>query len=310
MAGTAGKYPRWANSTADPAHQPSRLGHSGRVAITPPDPPPPGGPAAGGPGSGVAGGPGSGVAGSGVAASGEAATSPPWRTAAFVVGVVAVAVLTIVLAAAARDRGHGPSDTRAISVAADSARTVDLQAPPGQLNIVAAQTSQVTLAGPVHWTGRYAVLVTGPRLADGVLHLAYRCAAHSPCTGRLRLVVPQHCGIVLRQPSGHVIATGLAGPLRISARSADISATALRSPSLATSITSGHLSAWFISPPGRLALTLVSAQATLHLPATVPYRVSQQVTAGYVHVGIPHASNADRTIAARISSGELELLSR
>jgi hypothetical protein len=189
-------------------------------------------------------------------------------------------------------------------------RTVDLQGPPGQLNVVAAQTSRVTLSGPVHWTGRHAVIVTGPRLADGVLHLAYRCAAQSPCTGRLRLVVPRRCGIVLRQPSGHVIVTGLAGPLRISARSVDIRAAGLRSPSLAATLTSGHLSAWFVSPPGRVGLTLVSAQATLHLPATVPYRVGQQVTSGYVHAGIPQASNADRTITARIDSGELELLSR
>jgi hypothetical protein len=258
------------------------------VAVTPPDPPPPGGPAA----------------------SGNAAASPPWRTAAFVVGVVAVVVLTLALAAAARNRGHGPGDTRTVSVAADSVRTVDLQAPPGQLNVVAAQTSRVTLSGPVHWTGRYAVVVAGPRLADGVLHLAYRCAAHSPCTGRLRLVVPQRCGIVLRQPSGHVVMTGLAGPLRISVRSVDVSATGLRSPSLAASIASGHLSAWFVSPPGRVGLTLVSAQATLHLPATVPYRVSQQVTSGYVHAGVPQASNAGRSIAVRIDSGELELLSR
>jgi hypothetical protein len=227
-----------------------------------------------------------------------------------VVGVVAVVVLTIVLAAAARNRGHGPSGTRTVSVAADSVRTVDLQGPPGQLNILAAQTSRVTLSGQVHWTGRSAVIVNGPRLIDGVLHLGYRCAAHSPCTGRLRLVVPQHCGIVLRQPSGHVIATGLAGPLRISARSVDISATGLRSPSLAAAVTSGHLRAWFVSPPGRVGLTLVSAQATLHLPATVPYRISPQVTSGYVRAGVPQASNADRTITARINSGELELLSR
>lgn len=261
------------------------------MAITPPDPAPRG-PAAGDPGSG------------------GAAASPPWRTAAFVAGVVGVVVLTLVLAAAARSRGHGPGDTRTVSVATDSVRTVDLQGPPGQLTIVTAPTSRVTLSGPVHWTGRHAVAVTGPRLAGGVLHLAYRCAARSPCTGRLRLVVPRHCGVVLHQPSGHVIVTGLAGPLRISARSVDISATGLRSPSLAASITSGHLSAWFLAPPGRVGLTLVSAQAAVHLPATVRYRVSQQVTSGYVHAGIPQAGHADRTITARINSGELELLSR
>ena len=237
-----------------------------------------------------------------------AAPRPPWHVAVFVLAVVAVVVLTIVLAAAARDRG--PGDTRNVSVAADSVRTVDIQGPPGQLTITAVRTSRVTLSGPVHWTGRSAVIVNGPRLVDGVLHLAYRCATHSPCTGHLRLVVPRHCGIALAQPSGHVIVTGLAGPLRITARSADISAAALRSPSLVASITSGHLSAWFVSPPGRLGLTLVSAQATVHLPADAAYRVSQQVTSGYLHAGIPQASTAKRTITARIDSGELELLTR
>jgi hypothetical protein len=225
-----------------------------------------------------------------------------------VLGVVAVVVLTIVLAAAARDRGQEPSATRIVSVSADSVRTVELQGPPGHLRIDAVRTSRVTLAGPVHWTGRSGVIVTGPRLAGGVLHLAYRCAAHSPCTGRLRLVVPQRCGIVLRQPSGHVTVSGLAGPLWISARSVDVSAAGLRSPSLAATITSGHLSAAFASPPRRVNVTLISAQATLHLPARAAYRLSQQVTSGYVHAGIPQAGDAGRTITARIDNGELELL--
>jgi hypothetical protein len=225
-----------------------------------------------------------------------------------VLGAVAVVVLTIVLAAAARDRGQGPTATRTVSVSADSVRTVELQGPPGHLSIDAVRTSRVTLSGPVHWTGRSGVIVTGPRLAGGVLHLAYRCAALSPCTGRLRLVVPQRCGIVLRQPSGHVTVSGLAGPLWIRARSVDVSAAGLRSPSLAATITSGHLSAAFASPPRRVNVTLISAQATLHLPARAAYRLSQQVTSGYVHAGIPQAGNAGRTITARIDNGELELL--
>ena len=166
----------------------------------------------------------------GPGAAAAAPPRPPWRVAVFVLAVVAVVLLTIVLAAAARDRAHGPSATRVISVAAGSVRTVDLQAPPGQLSIEAARTGRVTLSGPVHWTGPSAVIVDGPRLTDGVLHLAYRCAAHSPCTG--------------------------------------------------------------------------------HLPSSVAYRVSQQVTSGYVNAGIPQASGAGRTITARVDSGEVELLSR
>ena len=228
----------------------------------------------------------------------------------FVVAVVAVVLLTIVLAAAARDRGQGPSATRVVSVAADSVRTVDLQAPPGQLSIDAARTGRVTLSGPVHWTGPSAVIVDGPRLTDGVLHLAYRCAAHSPCTGRLRLVVPQHCGIALRQPSGHVTVTGLAGPLRISVRSVDISAAGLRSPQ-----PDGvdHL-----GPPERLVRVPArpgQPRARLragHRAPAVGCRLPGQ-PAGHLGIrqgGHPQASDAGRTITARVDSGELELLSR
>ena len=40
------------------------------------------------------------------------------------------------------------------------------------------------------------------------------------------------------------------------------------------------------------------------------YRLSQQVTSGYLRAGIPQASDATRVIRARIDSGELELLPR
>ena len=57
-------------------------------------------------------------------------------------------------------------------------------------------------------------------------------------------------------------------------------------------------------------MTLISAQATLRLPANADYAVRRDVTAGYVHVGIPQYAGASRTISARIDSGELELLPR
>jgi hypothetical protein len=175
---------------------------------------------------------------------------------------------------------------------------------------VGADTGQVRLTGQLDWT-RHAPVVVDRRTDGGrVLSLSYRCAAASPCTGTFRLVVPRHTAVVLRQPSGHVIMSGLAGPLRITARSVDISATGLRSPSLVAAITSGHLGATFAAAPRQVGITLTSAQATLWLPASAAYAVSQQVTAGYVHVGIPQAAASARTVTATVSSGELELLGR
>ena len=115
---------------------------------------------------------------------------------------------------------------------------------------------------------------------------------------------------MLYQPAGHVLLAGLAGALRITARNADVQAAGLRSPALMASVTSGHLSATFASPPGRVAVTLASAQATLRLPANVSYRLDQQVTSGYLNAGIPLATGATRVISARVDSGELELLPR
>ena len=120
-------------------------------------------------------------------------------------------------------------------------------------------------------------------------------------------MLPERTGLVLDQPSGHVLIYRLAGRLRITARSVNISASALRSPVLTAVITSGHLSATFLSPPRQLGVTLLSAQATVRLPAGSGYRLSQQVSSGYLRAGIPQSARASRTITARVTAGELDL---
>ncbi len=44
----------------------------------------------------------------------------------------------------------------------------------------------------------------GARTDSGVLYLASRCAAGSPCTENYRLAVPARTAVVLNQTSGHV----------------------------------------------------------------------------------------------------------
>ena len=231
-------------------------------------------------------------------------TPPPWWawfTAAVVLGTVLVAVLVA--------RGRGSPGSVSVSVSAAPVSTVVFDGPPGQLSIAgAARGRPVTLTGQVHWVpGHRAAVATGPRQSGHVLRLGYRCAAGSPCTGHLRLVLPGRTALVLTQASGHVVMYRLAGRLRIIARSTDVSASALRSPALTAVITSGHLSATFASPPRQLAVTLLSAQATVRLPAGSGYRLSQQVSSGYLHAGIRQSAQASRTISARVTAGELDL---
>jgi hypothetical protein len=243
--------------------------------------------------------------------------SPRRRTVALALAAAAfVAVVATVAASAGGGTPAGSGNlsgggaSHAVSVIARPAATVELLAAPGQVTIDGSAAGAVTLTGELHWSGHAPIATTRLNRIAGVLLLSYRCAAASPCTGNYRLVVPWRTAVVLRQPSGHVIISHLDGPLRITARSADISATGLRSESLRAAITSGHMSATFVTAPRHVALTLISAQATLRLPASAHYAISEQVTAGYVHAGIPQAARAAHTIAVRIDSGELELLSR
>ena len=199
--------------------------------------------------------------------------------------------------------------SRVISVVSGPAATVELNAAPGQVTIVGSATGLVRLTGQLHWTGHAPIAATRLNRVAGVLQLSYRCATASPCAGNYLLVVPWRTAVVLRQPAGHVVISGLAGPLRITAHSVDISATGLRTPSLQVAISSGHMSAAFAAAPRHLAVSLTSAQATFRLPASPGYAISSRVTAGYLQVGIPQVASAAHTIAVRIDSGELALLS-
>jgi len=233
------------------------------------------------------------------------------RSTAVIVAIVAVvAVLIVALAVtqggAASAGSNGP--TRAVSVAAGPVATVDFQGVPGQLTLVGSSGSQVQLTGQLDWHSHAAAATETARTAGNVLHLTARCARRSPCTENYRLTVPAHTSVVLDQPSGHVTVSGLDSALRVTATSADISATGLRSPSLDATITSTHLSASFTGPARQIRLTLKSAQATIRLPGAARYLVSQQVTWGYLKVGIPQSASSSRHIEARLISSELELL--
>jgi hypothetical protein len=225
--------------------------------------------------------------------------------------VILAAAAAFLVAAAAPDAafhadGHGQDGMTRVSVSVGTVTELDLQAVPGQLSVSATESGRATLTGELDWARQAPAAVI--RRSGDRLSLSYRCARTSPCTANWRLVVPLHAAVVLRVPAGHVIVTGLAGSLRITADSADVSATGLACPQLAAVITSGHLGATFRAPPRQVAISLTSAQATVILPASVAYAVSDDVVRGYIRVAIPVSGSSARTVTARVVSGELELL--
>src|SRR6202167_5282858 len=73
----------------------------------------------------------------------------PWRSPAVVVGAVALLAVTVAatVSAASAHGSHGPGGTSTVSVSADSVRTVELQAVPGQLTIVGSATGRAGRSG-------------------------------------------------------------------------------------------------------------------------------------------------------------------
>ena len=257
----------------------------------------------------------------------ESADAPPsgrrlgrfglWATVA-IAGSVAVGVALTMgsppaagMPAGQTDPGSGGAQRPVQVTVGGGVGTIDFQGVPGQLAITGTGTRSgpVSLTGQVHGSGRAPVIETRVDRSASVLVVSIRCASAAPCTENLRLAVPAGTGATVRQPGGQVTVSGLSGPLSITAANADVSASGLSSPSLTAAITSGQLSATFTAAPDEVSVTLTSAQARLVLPAGVAYRVAQQVTSGYVNVGIPTAATATRTVTARINSGELDVQS-
>ena len=119
--------------------------------------------------------------------------------------------------------------------------------------------------------------------------------------------MPGDTAVVLSQPSGQVSLDGLAGPVRITAANINVTATGLRARSLTATITSGQLTASFAKPPSQVSVTLSSAHASIHLPASARYTVSTQVNSGNVQVGVPQAAHSAHQVTAQLVSSDLQL---
>jgi hypothetical protein len=229
---------------------------------------------------------------------------------------VAAVVASAAAAAALLTTGQRPTAgmltaravmTRAVLFTASRVASVDFQGVPGQLVIAGTGSGQLTLSGQVRANGTPSVETRLDR-ATGALTVSVRCPSAVACTQDLRLVVPGNASTTVRQPSGRVVATGLAGPLAVTAANAEVSVSGLRSDSLTAAITNGRLSAAFSVPPRQVAVSLASAQATIRLPASAAYRVTGKFSSGFLRVAVPQASDADRTVTVHVKSSELELL--
>jgi hypothetical protein len=187
------------------------------------------------------------------------------------------------------------------SIPAAGVDTVDVDGITGQVDIIATSASAVGDAGSSR-----ALLYR----FDASTHVLYlSCSDTAGCPAALyTLTIPEHMGLTLREVSGHSVLTGISGPVDITASCVDATATELDVPSFTAAITSGHLDASFSGVPPDVRLTVVSAQATLHLPGSSQYAVSQHTVSGDADVSVPQDSNSPDTVDLSITSGQVTVV--
>jgi hypothetical protein len=204
------------------------------------------------------------------------------------------------------------SDLRpqSVQVTASQVRTADIQGVRGNLAIAGSGTGAgpVTLSGSLNWIGQSPAVRAALDHATATLTVTITCAAGSPCTENLQLDVPSGTATSLRQSGGQITAENVAGPVSLITTGANITASGLRSPSLTAQLSSGQLTAAFSAPPIQVSVALDNAQATVRLPSSTGYQVTQQVSSGSADVKIPQASGTGHSVMVRLQSSELELL--
>ena len=186
------------------------------------------------------------------------------------------------------------------SFSAAGVSTVELDGFSGNITVTATATTQISDTAQSS-TPLYQL--------DKATHtLRLFCANGSCPSANYIITMPPHVGLILHQVSGQAQLIGISGPVDITASSANTMATGLQTPDFTAVITSGRLDASFATVPGKVSVSVVSAQADLHLPGTAHYAVAQQVDSGNVQVAVPQDPNSPDTVDATVTSGQINLL--
>ncbi|MEU3463964.1 DUF4097 family beta strand repeat-containing protein [Streptomyces sp. NPDC006733] len=149
----------------------------------------------------------------------------------------------------------------------------------------------------------------------GTRTLTVRCAVdggpYAPCAGELRLTVPSHTGLRLRQTSGDTLLTGLGGDLSLVTASDHLTATGLHPRRAALTVTSGSADIAFTAAPDHVAAQFTSASGVLRLPVTGAadgYAVTSSATSANVQVSVPRRDGSPHEVVVQAVSASASVV--
>ncbi|MFI5983159.1 DUF4097 family beta strand repeat-containing protein [Streptomyces sp. NPDC051555] len=192
----------------------------------------------------------------------------------------------------------------------------------GSIEVVPGNGPGVAVHRTVHYRGD-TVPRPDQRVMAGALTFTDDCGDGTSCYVDYRLEVPAAAKVKLGTSSGSIKVTGvaeadleassgsvradrIAGALRVSTSSGEITGTALGGPGAEVSSSSGDAHLDFTRAPSSVTAQASSGNVTLRVPGG-PYRVGVSTSSGDREVSVPTDAAAAARLTVTTSSGDVKI---
>jgi hypothetical protein len=209
-------------------------------------------------------------------------------------GVLLVLLVALAVAVAALHSVSGREDQTSLTAAGVQELVIGVHA--GRIELVPSPDGTVEVTTTRHWS--LWAPAPGHRQVGGILALTGDC----PPLGDLGIT---HCTVDERVsvPAGIRV--------RVTASTGDLVATDLAAASLEVHLNRGSIGASFTRPPDRVLVRLDAGDLRLTVPtATYAVDAAAPRNAGHVTVNVPTDPTSPRQVSARISRGDIQILSQ
>lgn len=114
-------------------------------------------------------------------------------------------------------------------------------------------------------------------------------------------------GLRLSTSTGDIAITDVTGKLSLRSSTGDINATGLTSSDVEASVSTGDVDLRFSRPPQAVAARAGTGDVTVSVPEGEAYRVQADAGIGDTHIGVRQDGEAERSIVARTSTGDIDI---
>ena len=184
---------------------------------------------------------------------------------------------------------------------------VVVRADTGHVNLSGSEGARVRVREKLRWIWRKPRVST--RVAGATLMVSAECPGSSTlnrCKADLDLAIPFDADVVVRGDSGDISAERLAGHLKLTTDSGDVTARDLNAISVAATTNAGDVDVAFTTQPVSVSANSNSGDVLVAVPGGGEYRVDATTAAGDVNVeGVVRNDRSLRSIAATADAGDV-----